>query len=143
MAAARAFRKSVPQERAPISVQKSRPQQPISSQQTVAKLYKRPAFLKERSPLASRGLPDLSHRSRVSEFVLTRRNWLGRGGHGQWHIQARASAALGKWRFRSFGPLEERIWSFSCIKPCCIKKKEPFSIKEGALPALGEGALSA
>jgi len=57
--------------------------------------------------------------------------------------------------------LEERIWSFSCIKPCCIlhrrrirslsalrkepflhkekepcrHKKEPFSIKEGALPA--------
>jgi len=42
---------------------------------------------------------------------------------GQWQIQARASAALGKWRFTSLGPLEERIWSFSCIKPCCIEEE--------------------
>ena len=43
----------------------------------------------------------------------------------------------------SLGPLEERIWSFSCIKPCQHKNKEPFSIKEGAVPALGEGAFPA
>jgi len=56
---------------------------------------------------------------------------------GQWQIQARSSAALGKWRFRSLGPTEERIWSFSCINPCCIKEEL------GAFPALGEEALSA
>jgi len=65
----------------PIKRSEGRLQQPISSQRADTKRIKGELPSKKSSFDAPRArLPDLSQRSRVSEFVLTRRNWWGRGG---------------------------------------------------------------